>query len=404
MHSRIVAVGDELILGRTVDTNSTWLAQRLAACGCPCAGVQVVGDAEDAIVAAIHAAVADASLVIVTGGLGPTEDDRTRHALARAMDVDLVDDPRAWRQILAWYRRVRPDLTPAASNRRQALLPRGAAILANDRGTAPGLLARLGGARVACLPGVPHEMRAMFDRLADRLPRLLPGLVPPTVGEVWFAGTGESAAQDRLVGVLNEADPMVGITVSDNGHITIRAVGTPAQVRTRLARARRAMRDWLLPAPGLAPSLVGLLTRRRQTITAAESCTGGRIAAALTAVPGASAVLRQAVVAYHGDAKQALLGVPADLLRVHGEVSEETVRAMAEGARRAAGADLAVAASGIAGPGGGSRAKPVGTVWIAACDRRRTIAKLLTSGGDRERIQRHAANQALLLAWQLANG
>jgi nicotinamide-nucleotide amidase len=399
-HAQVIAIGDELILGRTVDTNSAWIAQRLTACGLQPSGICSIGDDEDGIVRAIRAAARRSPLVICTGGLGPTDDDRTRHALARAAGVGLEARPAAWRHIVRWYAEHRHGVVVPERNRRQTMFPVGSLMLANDRGTAPGLLCRVGTAWVACLPGVPHEMRAMFDRLARRLPRLVPGLARPSVGEVWFAGIGESQAQEMLGDLLTPAEPMVGITVSELGHITLRAVGTARAVRERTSRLAEAIAPWRLPEPGLAPSLVAALTSQGGTIACAESCTAGHAVAQLAAVPGASSVLRESLVAYHPRVKQTRLGVPARLIARHGVVSEAVARAMAEGMRRTAQATLAVATTGIAGPSGGTVETPVGSVWIAVAMAGFTEARLVRIGGSRERIQQRAASEALLLAWQ----
>lgn len=398
--ARILSIGDELILGRTVDSNSAHIAARLSDAGLTVDAIRAVGDGETAIAAAMRQACRGADLVVCTGGLGPTEDDRTRHALARCLRVPLRSSPAAWRHVVRWYATHRHGAAVPPANRRQALLPAGSAALANDRGTACGILGRIAGRPIACLPGVPHEMRAMLDRLLRRLPRLVPGLRAPCIGEVWFAGLGESAAQERIAGLLSERDPLVGITVSELGHITLRAVGAPAQVRARCARLREALRPWLLPAAGLAPSLLQRLAGAGARIAFAESCTAGRAAALLLSQPGASAVLRESLIAYHEDAKVARLGVPRRLIRAHGVVSEAVARAMAEGMRRRSGADLAVATTGLAGPGGGDARTPVGTVWLAAATRDRTSAREVRIGGDRGRVQRRGAAEALLLAWQ----
>lgn len=398
--ARILGIGDELVLGRTIDSNSAHIAARLADAGLHVAGSATVGDGEDAIVAALRHACRDARLVVVTGGLGPTDDDRTRHALARCMRVRLESRPAAWRQVLAWYHTNRPGLAVPEVNRRQALFPVGSQTLPNDRGTACGMLGRVGTTWVACLPGVPHEMQAMLGRVLARLPRLIPGLRAPTVGEVWFAGLGESAAQERLGGLLTERDPLVGITVSELGHITVRAVGTRAQVRATVTAARRALRPWLLPAAGLAPSLVRRLARAGGTIACAESCSAGHAAGMILAVPGASAVLRESLVAYHDDAKVERLGVPRRIISRYGVVSEAVVRAMAEGMRARSRATVAIATTGWAGPDGGDAMHPVGAVWIAAATARGTTSHLVRFRGTRERIQRRSAAEALLAAWQ----
>jgi nicotinamide-nucleotide amidase len=404
MIARILAIGDELLLGRTIDTNSAHVSRFLTDRGLRVERMQVVGDGQRDIEMALRGAVAGAALVVVTGGLGPTDDDRTRHALAAVMGVELGERPEALAHVRGWFAAARPGKPMPEVNRRQALMPPGSAMLANDRGTAPGILARIGGCQVACLPGVPHEMKAMLDRLGETLGALVPGLRPPAIGEVWLAGIGESSAQELIGDLLTERDPQVGITVSELGHITLRVVGEKAAVKRRVAELKRPLRPHLLDAAGLAPGLVALLARRGHTIAAAESCTCGHVVAQLGAVPGASAVLREALVAYHAGVKRRRLGVPAALIRRHGVVSEPVAAAMAAGMRRLARADLAVATTGIAGPDGGSPDRPVGTLCIAVADRDGTIAKTIHLGGDRERVQRRGAAQALQLAWEVASG
>jgi nicotinamide-nucleotide amidase len=397
--ARILSIGDELILGRTIDTNSAHIAVRLGDAGLQVDGIRMVGDGETSIARAMRTACRGASLVICTGGLGPTDDDRTRHALARCLGVSLAPRPAAWSHILNWHHQHRHGVAVPEANRRQALFPVGSAMLGNDRGTAPGMLARMGDCLIACMPGVPHEMRAMLDRLLGRLPRLMPGLLAPTIGEVWFAGLGESAAQERIPGLLSERDPLVGITVSELGHITLRAVGTAAQVQSRCQDLRTALAPWLLPAAGLAPSLLQRLAAQHGSIAFAESCTAGQAAAQLLSQPGASAVLRESLITYHEDAKVVRLGVPRRLIRQHGVVSEAVARAMAVGMHEKSGATIAVATTGIAGPAGGTAKTPVGTVWIAAATSDRVTARMVRIGGDRARVQQRAAAEALYQAW-----
>ena len=297
MLARILAVGDELLLGRTIDTNSAHIARWLTDRGFHVDRTVVVGDPQRDIEAALRAASTGAALVLITGGLGPTDDDRTRQALAEVMGVALHERPQAWARIRRWYRTNLPTRPIPEINRRQALAPRGAELLPNDRGTAPGLSARLGRCQVVCMPGVPPEMLAMLERLDRQLRQWFPRLRRPAIGEVWFAGIGESAAQELIGDLLTEQNPQVGITVSEKGHITLRVVGTTAEVRSRTRALKAALTPYLLPAAGPAASLVALLTKDGRTIAAAESCTCGQVVAQLGAIPGASAVLRESLVA-----------------------------------------------------------------------------------------------------------
>jgi nicotinamide-nucleotide amidase len=404
MLARILAVGDELLLGRTVDTNSSFIARWLTDRGFHVDRTVVVGDPQLDIEAALRAASTGAALIIMTGGLGPTDDDRTRQALAAVMGVPLQERPQEWARIRRWYRTNLPSRPIPEINRRQALAPVGAELLANDRGTAPGLAAKIGRARVACLPGVPHEMMAMLERLDRPLTRWFPRLRRPVIGEVWFAGIGESAAQELIGDLLTEQKPQVGITVSEKGHITLRVVGSRHDVQSRTRALRQALRPYLLPAAGPAASLVQLLTTSGRTIAAAESCTCGQIVAQLGAIPGASVVLRESLVAYHAGVKRVRLGVTSAVVRRHGIVSEAVAASMAIGMRRHARADLAIATTGVAGPGGGTTDVPVGTVCVAVADRRGVAVRTIRVRGSRERVQARAASQALVMAYEVACG
>ncbi len=404
MLARILAVGDELLLGRTPDTNSAHIARWLTDRGFHVDRTVVVGDPQRDIEAALKAATHGAALVLITGGLGPTDDDRTRQALAAVMGVKLSERPAAWARIRRWYRTNLPTRPIPEINRRQALAPRDAELLVNDRGTAPGLSARVGRCRVACMPGVPHEMMAMLARLDRPLKRWFPRLRRPAIGEVWIAGVGESAAQELIGDLLTEQHPQVGITVSEKGHITLRVVGTASEVKDRTRALRHALAPYLLPADGPAASLVTLLAKDGRTIAAAESCTCGQVVAQLGAIAGASAVLRESLVAYHEGVKRARLGVTPALLRRRGVVSEAVAAAMALGMRRHARADLAIATTGVAGPGGGTPATPVGTVCMAVADRSGVAVKTIRVRGSRERVQARAAAQALVLAFEVACG
>lgn len=398
--ARILAIGDELLLGKTVDTNSAHISRWLHDHGLRVEGFAVVGDRQADIEAALREHMRHCELLIMTGGLGPTDDDRTRQALARVLKAPLQERASAWAEVRRYYDRIRPGFAVPASNRRQALLPRGATALANDRGTAPGILARAGRCWMASLPGVPHEMIAMLDRLKPRLRRMLRGLRAPAVAEVYLAGLGESTAQDLVGALMTERDPQVGITASEHAHLTIRIVGKPGQVRERAKELRRRLRRYLLPKAGLAASLASVLEKNGQTISAAESATSGHIAALLGSVPGVSQVLRATFVAYHPRAKQQLLGVSKATIARHGVVSSEVAAAMAEGARKRAQADVAIATTGVAGPSGGSAKTPVGTIWAAVSTKQGTVTRLNRLKGTRERIQARGAAQALLLAWE----
>jgi len=368
----ILAIGDELIHGAMLDTNSKWLAGELERVGVVVRRFSVTSDEPAEMRATIAEACARADVVVATGGLGPTLDDRTRDVTAELCGGPLVFDPVSWQQVQDWLQgRRRP---VPQSNRRQAMLPPGASALRNDHGTAPGFAVRLDRARFFALPGVPREMQAMVREHVLPVVQAMPGLLPTAQRWLRVLGPSEAALGERIEPFMVPGrQPAVGITAS-GGLLTVRVVGTGASMAAAaaacdatVAELRPLLGDWLFAEGEVdLPQLV--LQHLRQaghTLACAESCTGGLLLARLTDVAGSSDVLRGGVVAYADAAKQALLGVPAEVLAAHGAVSEPVAAAMAQGARSRFAADLAIATTGIAGPGGGSVAKPVGTVCFA---------------------------------------
>ncbi len=403
----VVASGDELVQGRNVDTNSSWLARELARLGVEVERFVVLGDDEAALRALAEEAGRRVDLMIVTGGLGPTLDDLTRHALASAAGVELVEDARSLETIRGWFlARGRPF---AESNRRQALVPRGARVLENPLGTAPGFVLRHGRALLAALPGPPREMEPMFARtlapiLADELPPR------PALASASFHlfGLPESSFADRCgAWMAREENPLLGVTAKAgvlSAVLTARASNAAeaeARLAARAAEVQERFAEWIFSRESgdLAAVLGALLLERGITIATAESCTGGLVAAKLTSVPGISAVFGSGWVSYANRAKHELLGVPEELLARHGAVSAPVAEALARGAAERSGARLAVALTGIAGPDGGSEEKPVGLVWFAtsfdgvveSCERRFTVR-------GRDLIREFAALTALELA------
>ncbi|MFN7590867.1 MAG: CinA family nicotinamide mononucleotide deamidase-related protein [Planctomycetota bacterium] len=370
--AEILAIGDELIHGALLDTNSKAIAGELERIGCVVHRFSVTSDDPGHLRAAIADACGRADVVVATGGLGPTLDDRTRDLVGEVLGGPLWFDPTSWQQIQDYlHRRGR---TVPDSNKRQAMFPPGASPIQNPVGTAPAFAVTVGRARFFALPGVPREMQHLLH--ADVLPQIaaLPGLTP--TAQVWLRvlGPSEALLGERIEPFMVPGrNPAVGITAS-GGLLTIRIVGTAATREQALADCERTAAElrpllgsWLF-AEGTfeLPDLVlQRLQRQGRTLALAESCTGGLLAARLTDVPGSSAVLRGGVVAYANEAKTALLGVEPALLQQHGAVSEPVALAMANGARVHFAADVAVATTGIAGPGGGTAQKPVGTVCFA---------------------------------------
>jgi len=401
MKAVIIAVGDELLAGQTVDTNSAWLADRLGPRGVGTVRHVTVGDDAGAVAAAVAAAAAEADLVLVTGGLGPTPDDLSREALAAAMGAPLREDPRQVRRIAGFFAARDRQMKP--SNRSQALVPAGAEAVDNDCGTAPGLRARLADAEVVVLPGPPHEMRAMFERAV--LPRLPAG--PAIARRVLRTfGAGESDVAERIADLMARGrDPSVG-TTAGAGVVAVRiaASGETADAAEAAAdatadEARRRL-GGLVFGDGertLAAVVGDRLRADGRTLAVAESCTGGMLGGMLTDAAGASDYFLGGVVAYADAAKTSLLGVDAGLIARRGAVSDPVATAMAEGVRDRLGADWGVGITGIAGPTGGSAEKPVGLVFIAlagpAPDAPTTHRHVFP--GDRDTIRRRAALAAL---------
>jgi nicotinamide-nucleotide amidase len=384
MKVEVLSTGTELLRGRNVDTNLAWLARELEKAGLEVRFHQTVDDDFGRLVDAVKLAAARADVVLLTGGLGPTEDDFTRQIAAEAFHRPLVFHARAWARIRARFRKYRVRM--ARINRRQAYAPRGAALVPNPNGSAPGFALREGGVFFAALPGPPREMQPMF--LRHILPRIRRA---PAFG-VWegrACGVPESTVDEavrRIVGTR----ATYGLTVRGGQvSISVRAEGSRRErILSDLSRRiRSALGESFLDAD--LPEVVGrMLIRSGTTLALAESCTGGLVAHKLTDVPGISAVLLDAVVAYSNESKTDRLGVPPDLIRRHGAVSEAVARAMAEGAAVASGAALGAAVTGIAGPTGGSKAKPVGLCHMAVDDwvERRVFP------GDRAVVKDRAAN------------
>jgi len=406
MHIEVVTIGDELLLGYTIDTNAAHLARTLAAEGVEISRRTTVGDAADAIAAAVREGLDRAGAVITTGGLGPTSDDLTKPSIAALFGRGMVLDE----EHLAWmeerFTRLFQRPMPAA-NRQQAMLPDGARKLRNNHGSAPGIwLEDDRGRWVAMLPGVPREMRGM---LADTL---VP-LVRERLGDdrrvvrsrtLRTTGVGESFIADRVAS-LESGVGDVDLSYLPNAEgtdlrLTVRGA-RPDDASARLAAAAERLRtvvgDALYGEDGvdLAAVVLDLCRGKGLTIGVAESCTGGLLGARLTAIPGSSDVVVGGVIAYSNELKSALLDVPSGVLAHEGAVSDPVVRAMASGARAATGASVGVAITGIAGPGGGSEEKPVGTVWIASDLGGAVESRRLRLIGDRAEVRQRAAQAAL---------
>jgi nicotinamide-nucleotide amidase len=393
MSAEILCIGTELLLGNITNGNARWIAEQLASLGIAHHRQQVVGDNRERVIAAVREAAGRCRLLITTGGLGPTPDDLTTEAIAAAFDTPLVERPEVWADIQAKLAARGRPLTP--SLRRQALLPDGAAVLPNATGSAPGMIwSPVPGFTVLTFPGVPSEMQAMW--CATAAPWLLrSGLAEGVFASrmLRFWGVAESTLAEQVADLLEQPNPTVA-PYAGAGEVKLRltaraatAAAAEALLAPLEAEIRRRADAYCFGADGdsLASVVLERLRQRGETLAVAESCTGGGLGAAITAVPGASEVFLGGVIAYANAVKQELLAVPADRLASHGAVSDPVAEAMAEGVRRRIGSTWALAVTGVAGPGGGTAQKPVGLVHIALAGPAGVRSEPVRFGGSRGR-------------------
>lgn len=401
MHAELIAVGSELLLFGRSDSNGDWICRKLAALGVEVKRRTIVGDDEALIARAIGAAQAEAPLVIVTGGLGPTEDDLTRGGLARALGVDLRTDP-ALHDALSRRLQARGyQIEPSAT--RQSAVPAGCLPIENRLGSAPGLRHESGDGTILVFPGVPSEMKAMFDDEMRRMGFTADATSRASAHFV-IGGMAESEVDRALEGLIGITPAAVVTILAAERGVEIHLFGTSSdagEARAEVARIADEVRRRLgaaIAAEGESSpaEVVGeRLIAQKATLAVAESCTGGLLGAALTAVPGASRWFAGGAIVYANALKQSMAGVDPSLISAHGAVSEEVARALAEGIRGKTGASFGIGLTGIAGPDGGSADKPVGTVHIAVASARETRARRHRFGGDRDAIRARSVGAAI---------
>ncbi len=394
MKAEIITIGDEILIGQTVDTNSAWLAENLHPLGIKVNRIVSISDTRLAIRDAVVDSFGRADIILMTGGLGPTQDDITKETLAEFFDTSLERNEEVLLGIESFFRsRGRPVLEV---NRAQADLPKGARILSNTRGTAQGMWFEKDGKVLISMPGVPYEMKGImndggFDMLKQKFQT--DHIVHRTVLTL---GLGESFLADLLSdwerSLRNEGLALAYLP--SPGLVRLRISGNARN--NDLAHIEERIQEYITELERRVPQhafgyekqtiaeVVGhLLQKRGESLSLAESCTGGYIAHMLTSIAGSSEYFKGGMVAYSNASKQNLLGVPQELIDTHGAVSEQVVRAMAEGARERFDTTYAIATSGVAGPGGGTEAKPVGTVWMAIAGSEKTLAELHNMGRSR---------------------
>ena len=400
--AEILTIGTEILLGDLLDTNAAWISGRLAALGVSIYRHTTVGDNKKRITAALKEAASRADLVITTGGLGPTSDDLTNACLGEAAGREMVEYPEARRHVDEMFKRF--GRTPTQSNYKQALFPEGSGLIPNPAGTAMGAMLELDGALVATFPGVPGEMKGMFEETLEPLikERSEGSILSRTL---WFTGIGESALAEKVQDLLDASDPTVA-PLAGQGKVRLR-ITTRAATTEEAEEKIAPVADEILSRLGdyyfgeddetLESAIGKLLTGRGETLALAESCTGGLLAKRLTDRAGSSAFFTEGLVTYSNETKERLLGVPHELLVQHGAVSEPVAKAMAEGVRKTAGTDYGLSVTGVAGPDGGTEEKPVGLVFVGISDAEGTVAERLDLSAwrrSREAIRERSANRA----------
>lgn len=406
--AEIIAIGDELLSGQIVNGNAAYLGRKLAEAGVPVRWSSVVADDTGEIRAALTRALARASVIVLTGGLGPTPDDVTKVAVAGFFGMELehrADLLEAVQARFASFGRTMPE-----ASREQATFPRGAVAIPNPLGTAPGMHISHEGREVFVLPGVPHELKGLTESYL--VPWLLENLkaTPVPSKTLQTTGIGESLILERLSELerINELVHLAFLPSPTGVTLNLSAKAREShEAEAQIAEAEGLIRErigkfvYAVGKQSLAEVIARILTNRSKTLAVAESCTGGLVAHILTNIPGSSNFFERGFVTYSNKSKTELLGVPEELIIQHGAVSEKVAKAMAEGALVKAGTDYGLSTTGIAGPDGGTLEKPVGTLWIAVANREETQAERLQAGYTREANKARFAQAVLFLFYRM---
>jgi len=398
----ILTIGDEILIGQIVNTNAAWIGSELTGLGIPVSKHITVGDSKSGMLRTLDRVCAEHSIVIMTGGLGPTHDDITKVTVAEYFGVPLVQDDAILAAVASRY--VRRGIPMPPSNVGQALVPVGFEAIMNTAGSAPALIRETESLLLAVLPGVPHEMKLFME--SHVLPRIVRrgGEAKRAQKTLLVAGIGEAALQQQLEGLdefLNEGRTLAFLPNLQTLRLRLTTIGVDADEKLTEFESwiRERASKWIYGEgdSSLEKTVGELLTEMNLSVAIAESCTGGFIAHTLTNVAGSSAYMQGGVVAYSNEVKEQLLGVRSNTLIEHGAVSEQTACEMAEGVRRALRADLGLSITGILGPGGGSVEKPVGTVWVGLSTHEKTFAVSFHFGKDRFRNKERTLTAALNL-------
>lgn len=404
MTVELISVGTEILLGNIVNTNAAYLAEQCAGLGLSCYYQSVVGDNEERLTLTLKNAMGRADIVICSGGLGPTEDDLTKEVTAKVCGLELVMDE-GWREQIAEFFALRGS-TPTENNWKQALVPEGAVVLYNPNGTAPGLIIERDDVRVILLPGPPGELIPLFaEQVKPYLEKLTPGVIYSQT--VKICGLGESMVETQVKDLIDAQSNPTLATYAKTGEVHIRVTASAGDAKEAKKLTKPVVKE-LKARFGeniytaeedvtLEKAVEELLLANGLTLTCAESCTGGLLSARLVNVPGSSEVFRSGLVTYSNKAKRKLLGVKKSTLQKYGAVSARTAEEMAKGAANLSKCDVTVSVTGIAGPDGGTKEKPVGLVYIACNIKGKVEVREYHFSGSRAKVRESAVSAALTL-------
>lgn len=407
MIAELISVGTELLLGDIVNTNAAYLSRKCAELGLTVYYQTTVGDNVQRLKGAIETAKSRADVIILGGGLGPTEDDLTKETAAEVFGKKLVEDAHSRKRIEEYFQRLNRDAV-TANNWKQAAVPEDCIVVDNENGTAPGIIMEAEGKVVILLPGPPNELIPMFEKkIASYLKQKQPERIESVT--LKLCGIGESRVETEILDLIDHQTNPTIATYAKTGEVHVRLTakaGTEEEafqlIRPAADEIEKRLGGFLYTDNekiSLEETVVGLLKEKKLTLTTAESCTGGLLSGRLVNVSGASEIFHQGLITYANEAKQTLLGVREETLQAYGAVSSETALEMAKGARNAGGSDVGIAVTGVAGPGC-SEKKPAGLVYIACDIRGSQIVRQFRFSGNRQKVRDYAVTAALTMLWQ----
>jgi nicotinamide-nucleotide amidase len=406
--AEIITIGDEILYGQITDTNSQWISENLDKNGIRTIRKSSVGDNESEIINILKEAEQRADIILITGGLGPTNDDITKNTLAKYFNCNLKLDEQGLKDVISFFKTRDKELTEL--NRQQAFLPEACSCISNKLGTAPGMWFNKNNKVIISMPGVPFEMKAMMKEFI--IPKLKEKFNPPFLYHklIRTVGIGESFLSEKIKVWENNLPTHIRLAyLPALGEVKLRLTGSGTDIQKIKLDVESCTQTLTKIIPDYIygydndtlPKIIGdILKQKNLTIATAESCTGGCISYLLTTIPGSSEYYWGSVVAYHNDIKKEALNVKSDTLKKFGAVSEETAKEMAKGIRKKFKTNIGISSTGVAGPSGGTEEKPVGTVWIAYSDEEEVITKKLMLGGDRDLNVKQTAIAALDLIRQ----